>query len=155
MTTYPVWPIPQEITLREDALPLSRAVLVVPARGNAEVVRLAQLCADLLADDFGIVVPVVRGKAPAGALPIKIEIAGGARADTPGLPGEEGYLLSVMAKRVKILGRDARGAQHAVATLVQLAERRGEEVVLRGAEVRDWPYKPIRMVHLYAPARTT
>jgi len=151
MATHPVWPIPQEMTLREDALPLSRAVLPVPARGNAEVVRLAQLFADMIADDFGLAVPLVRGKAPAGALPIKIEIARPAQSGTPGLPGEEGYLLSVTAKGAKILGRDARGAQHAVATLAQLAQRRGDEVVLRGAEVRDWPYKPLRMVHLFVP----
>ncbi len=49
------------------------------------------------------------------------------------------------------LGHDRRGAQYAIATLMQLAFSEGKDVLLRGAEVRDWPYKPVRMVHLYLP----
>jgi hexosaminidase len=35
--------------------------------------------------------------------------------------------------------------------MMQLAERRGLEVVLPGVEIRDWPCKPTRMVHLFLP----
>ncbi|MCJ7630566.1 MAG: glycoside hydrolase family 20 zincin-like fold domain-containing protein, partial [Longimicrobiales bacterium] len=153
MSANPVWPLPQELRLREDALSLAKAVLLVPP--EAEPVDLApiRLLADMLADDFGVVVPIVKGELPRGALPIEIAIAGRAGAEQipPELPGAEGYLLNVTAQGARALGRDPRGAQHAVATLIQLAERRGSEVVVRGAEVRDWPHKPIRMVHLYVP----
>jgi len=153
MSANPVWPLPQELRLREDALSLANAVLLVPP--EAEPVDLApiRLLADMLADDFGVVVPVVKGEPPKGALPIEIAIAGRAGAEQipSELPGAEGYLLTVTAQGARALGRDPRGAQHAVATLIQLAERRGGEVAVRGAEVRDWPHKPIRMVHLYVP----
>ncbi|MFH1566587.1 MAG: family 20 glycosylhydrolase, partial [Gemmatimonadota bacterium] len=68
-----------------------------------------------------------------------------------GLPGAEGYLLEVSAAGVSAVGRDARGARYALATLLQLSQRRGRDVILHGARVRDWPYKPVRMVHLYLP----
>lgn len=153
MSASPVWPLPQELTLREEALSLTKAVLLVPVEAEKIDLSPIQLLADMLADDFGLAVPIVRGTCPQGAVPIEIAIAGrpGAERTPPELPGPEGYLLTVTAERARALGRDARGAQHAVATLIQLAERRGSDVVVRGAEVRDWPHKPIRMVHLYLP----
>jgi len=148
-----IWPTPQEIKLRDDALPLSRAVLVAPAQAREADLAPLRLFADMIADDFNMVVRIVGGEAPQGKVPIHIRVSGqGGGGSAPrNLPGEEGYLLNVTADRVEAIGRDRQGAQHAVATMVQLAERRGDEVVLRGAEIRDWPYKPRRMVHLYLP----
>ena len=148
-----IWPIPQQVTWRDEALPLSRAALVLPARASAAEAAPAQLFADMVADEFGVVIPIVRGAAPAGRVPIEIAVAGqpGAGRTPADLPGAEGYLLDISAKGGRALGRDARGAQHAVATMIQLVERRQQEVVLRGAEIRDWPHKPLRMVHLYLP----
>ncbi|MFB3879858.1 MAG: glycoside hydrolase family 20 zincin-like fold domain-containing protein [Armatimonadota bacterium] len=149
-----LWPIPQEITSRDDALSLSQAVIAVPAGARDADIAPARLLADMLADDFGIVVPVIAGDPPVGRTPIHITIAGRRGAGrTPGrLPHQpEGYLLRVSADGATLVGRDSRGAQHGVATLLQLAQRRGSEVVLRGAEIRDWPHKPVRMVHLYLP----
>jgi len=147
-----LWPIPQEVTLRDDVLSLSDAVIVVPAASDADLAP-ARLLAEMIADDFGVPLSVVHGDAPEGKVPIHIRIAGhrGAGRTPRNLPGEEGYLLSVASQGATIIGRDGRGAQHGVATLLQLAERRGAKVVLRGAEIRDWPYKPVRMVHLYLP----
>ena len=153
MTSNPVWPIPQEMNLRDDCLPLHRAAIVVPAEADDADLAPAQLLADMVADDFGLVLPIVRGKAPSGSIPIEIAIAGRPGAGEPpaDLPGAEGYLLKIAAQGATAMGRDVRGAQYAVATLIQLAEHRGREVVLRGADVRDWPRKPVRMVHLYLP----
>jgi len=155
MTQEPLlWPIPQETKLRDDALSLSNAALVVPPQARDSETAPAQLFADLVMDDFGVIVPVVRGEAPAGKMPVRIRAAGqrgGGR--TPGsVPSQaEGYLLKVTAQGAEAVGRDARGAQHAAATMIQLVERRGNDVVLRGAQIRDWPHKPVRMVHLYLP----
>ncbi len=152
---HPVWPIPQEMMLRGDALPLGNAVLVVPAQATESDLAPAQLLADMLADDFTLDVPIVRGAAPQGKAAISVKIAGrpGAGRAPRELPGAEGYLLKVTAQGAEILGRDHRGAEYAAATLLQLCERRGRDIVVRGAEVRDWPYKPIRMVHLYVPGQ--
>ncbi len=152
-TSPSVWPIPQEMKLREDALALSRAVLVVPPQAREADLGPTHLFADMVADDFGLVVPVVRGEAPAGKLPIRIRVAGqrGGGRTPRHLPGAEGYLLRITADGAEAVGRDRRGAQYAAATMLQLAQRQGGEAVLRGAEIRDWPYKPVRMVHLYLP----
>jgi hypothetical protein len=149
----PVWPIPQEMKIRGDALSLSRAAIVVPAQSRDADLGPAHLLADMIADDFGLVVPVVRGQAPEGKLPISIRLAGqhGGGRTPRDLPGAEGYLLKITADGAEAIGRDRRGAQYAAATMMQLAQRRDRDIVLRGAEVRDWPYKPIRMVHLYLP----
>src|SRR5574340_695430 len=149
----PVWPIPQEMKLREDELSLGRAAIVVPAQAREADLGPAYLLADMIADDFGVVVPVVRGEAPAGRLPIHFRFAGqkgGGRAPRD-LPGAEGYLLRVTAEGAELIGRDRRGAQYAAATFMQLCRRSGRDIVARGAEIRDWPYKPVRMVHLYLP----
>jgi hypothetical protein len=148
-----LWPIPQEVTFRGDALTFGQAAIVVPAGAREADLAPARLLAAMLADDFGVAVPVVEGELPAGKTPIHIRIAGrrGAGRTPRNLPGEEGYLLTVTGDGATLVGRDARGAQHGVATLLQLAERRGDDVVIRGAEIRDWPYKPVRMVHLYLP----
>ena len=149
-----LWPIPQEMKLRHDALSLANAVLVVPPQARESDTAAAQLFADLVMDDFQIIVPIVRGEAPAGKTPIRIRAVGqrgGGR--TPGsVPSQpEGYLLKATAQGAEAVGRDPRGAQHAVATMIQLCEPRGSDVVLRGAQIRDWPHKPVRMVHLYLP----
>ena len=148
-----IWPMPQEIKWREDALPLSRAAVVLPPQAREVDLAPARLFADMVADDFGVVVPMARGEAPAGKIPIRIRIAGrrGGGRTPRNLPGDEGYLLRVTAQGVEAVGKDQRGAQYAVATMMQLAERSGDDVVLRGAEIRDWPYKPVRMVHLFLP----
>ncbi len=147
-----LWPIPQEAAFRDDALPLADAVLAAaPGAGETELAPL-RLFADMIMDDHNLVVPIVRGRVPAGKIPIRIGTADKLAPPEGPLPTQpEGYLLKVSAQGAEAVGRDTRGAQHAVATLVQLAERRGDQVVLRGAEIRDWPYKPVRMVHLYLP----
>jgi len=153
MSPSPIWPLPQELKLREDVFPLTKSVLLAPHEATPIDLAPIQLLADIIADDFSIPIPIVRGACPKGALPIEIGIAGrpGAERVPDELPGPEGYTLSVTAQGARALGRDPRGAQHAVATLVQLAEKRGSDTVVRGAEVRDWPRKSVRMVHLYVP----
>jgi len=149
-----LWPLPQELTLRDDALSLNQAAIAVPAGAREADLAPARLLAAMLADDFGVVVPVVQGEPPAGKTPIRVTIAGrrGAGRTPRQLPQQaEGYLLRVRADGATLIGRDSRGAQHGVATLLQLTHRRGSGVVLRGAEIRDWPHKQVRMVHLYLP----
>ena len=152
MNQSPVWPIPQELSLRDDVLRLSEAVITLPGRATKAEVALGQLLADMVMDDYNVALPVVRGKAPKGKRPIRLGVAGqGGLLAPANLPGAEGYMLSVTAKGVSAVGRDQRGVQYALATLLQLCEKQGNDVLIRGAEVRDWPYKPVRMVHLYLP----
>ena len=66
----------------------------------------------------------------------------------------EGYLLSVDAAGAVVAGRDYRGALYGVSSFVQLVHRWGKQsVAVRQAVVRDWPFLPVRWVHLYLPGR--
>ena len=63
-------------------------------------------------------------------------------------PGPEGYALRVSSGGVVAGGSDRRGTFYAVQTLRQLIEIDRDRLVIRGAEVRDWPDHPIRAVHI-------
>ncbi len=66
-------------------------------------------------------------------------------------PGPEGYLLRVGPGVIVASGADRRGTFYAVQTLRQLLERDTRDpgrLIIRGAEVRDWPDHPIRAVHV-------
>lgn len=66
-------------------------------------------------------------------------------------PGPEGYVLRVGPGVVVASGADRRGTFYAVQTLRQLVERDSRNpgrLIVRGAEVRDWPDHPIRAVHV-------
>ncbi len=66
----------------------------------------------------------------------------------------EGYGLALGASGGVVAGRDYRGALYGVSSLVQLVERWGpKSIALRHARVRDWPFLPVRWVHLYVPGR--
>jgi len=56
-------------------------------------------------------------------------------------PGERGYEIrrSPDGRRVYLAGADPIGALYACVTFGELIERRGDAVIWRAAEVRDWP----------------
>ncbi|MCH8978894.1 MAG: beta-N-acetylhexosaminidase, partial [Armatimonadetes bacterium] len=65
-----------------------------------------------------------------------------------GLPGEEGYQLSVGDKAVSVKGESAAGAFYGLQTLSQLMEDASEaEVEIPAVTIRDWPDIPYRAVH--------
>ncbi len=57
---FPMWPLPQESRYADDRLLLGDAVIVAPA-GDARGQYPARLLAALLADHFGVAIPVVVG----------------------------------------------------------------------------------------------
>ncbi|MCX6620561.1 MAG: family 20 glycosylhydrolase [Acidobacteria bacterium] len=155
---YPVWPIPREMKLEGSRLLLTNAAIVVPA-GDARAQYPGRLLAEWVADEFGAVVPVVVGKAPAGVTPVYVglsqakEIAEAAR--RAGIEPEaqaESYALRIEDGGAVIAGHDYRGALYGVATFVQLVHLWGHRTVaVRKATVRDRPFLPLRWVHAYLP----
>jgi hypothetical protein len=117
--------------------------------------------ADLLAEQlharFGLAAEVVdmqTGTAAditIGAL-TKRDTAAAAEMQRPG-----GYLLEIGPAGVRIAGHDAAGVFYGMQSLLQRAAASahgsGDTLTLPGLEVRDWPYKPLRGVHLYMPGR--
>ena len=159
---FPIWPLPQESRYADDRLLLGDAVIVAPA-GDARGQYPARLLAALLADHFGVAIPVVVGEAPSGRTPILVgEIASpliasalATLAPASSVPTDkEGYGLHVGDGGAIVAGRDYRGALYGVSSLAQLVQRWGKQsLAARKAAVRDWPLLPIRWVHLYLPGK--
>jgi hypothetical protein len=157
---FPLWPLPREARVEDSRLLLTEAAIVVPA-GDARAQTPGRLLAEILADQFGVVIPVSVGSAPEGRTPVVVgEVAAGEiaraveRAQQTVPEPAEGYLLSVQATGAVVAGRDYRGALYGVSSFVQLVHRWGKQsLAVRRALVRDWPFLPIRWVHLYLPGR--
>jgi hypothetical protein len=156
----PIWPVPQEARCGEARVFLRDAVIVVPS-GDRRAQLPGRLLADLLADQFGVVLPVAIDRAPDGRLALVVGTtadgvvaAAAARAKAPVPESAEGYALDVGPDGILLAGRDYRGALYAASSFVQLVYRWGHQsVAVRQASVRDWPALPLRFVHLYLPGR--
>jgi len=62
-------------------------------------------------------------------------------------PGEQGYFLNSSPDGILICGFDQAGTFYGVQTLLQLLVRRGDSsAAARSAEIRDWPYVPLRIL---------
>jgi hypothetical protein len=157
---YRVWPLPQQAEYAEGRLLLRDAVIVVP-EGDRHAQLPGRLLAEIVADQFGVAIPVVVGEIPAGRTAISVgevshqQVAAAAERFGLAVPKEnESYSLAVGAEGAVVVGRDYRGALYGVSSLVQLVERWGQKTVaLHHARIRDWPFLPLRWVHLYLPAR--
>jgi hypothetical protein len=66
---------------------------------------------------------------------------------------QEGYLLDVREGSALVAGHDRAGAFYGLQLLRQIAVRQRDSLVLPGVEVRDWPHKPMRGVHIFMPGR--
>lgn len=158
---FPIWPIPQEARYSGDRLLLGDAVIVVP-KGDARTQYPGRLLAELVADQYGVAIPLVVEPAPAGRTAIVVGevasplVAAASAAAAKGSVPEkaEGYLIDVGDRGAVVAGRDYRGALYGVSSFIQLVHRWGKQsVAVRTATIRDWPFLAIRWVHVYLPAR--
>lgn len=72
----------------------------------------------------------------------------------------EGYLVDIQPEGILLAGYDKAGTFYAVQTLIQIiqqtapaSEKAKGSIDLTSMIVFDWPYKPVRGVHLYMPGR--
>ena len=120
-----------------------------------------RLLAEQIADEHGVVIPVLVGTPPEGRLPLVVGelkhplvAAAVAKARTTVPEAAEGYLLRVGDPGAVLAGRDYRGTLYAAQSFLQLVHRWGHQsLAVRRATVRDWPALPLRWVHLYLPGR--
>jgi len=158
--SYPIWPVPRESKLDGTRLLLTDAVIVVP-EGDAKAQVPGRLLAELIADQFMVVLPVVVGKAPAGRMPIVVgEVSSGLIASAAGSlvssgnPGPEGYALRIDDSGALVAGCDYRGALYGVSSFIQLVHKWGHQSVgVWKGTIRDWPFLSIRWVHVYIPGK--
>lgn len=157
---YPIWPIARESRVSDEPLLLTDAVVVVP-EGEGHLQQAGRLLAELIEDEFGVAIPIAVGAAPAGKTPILVGpvsaplvAASAAGSVSPSSPGPEGYVLRIDDHGALVAGSDERGALYGVSSFIQLVERWGHQsVAVRKAAVRDWPFLPVRWVHVYIPGR--
>lgn len=157
----PVFPQPRQIALRNDALQLSDAVLILlPVHPTAEDLSLARFLMAELSDRYGVAAHMRSVAYLPHSEPFLL--LGSARnplvrqyCTRHGLPPAqvEGYSLDVTASSAVVAGNDDAGAFYGLQSLRQLMERNGKATHIRGAAIRDWPFKPFRAVKLYLPGR--
>jgi hypothetical protein len=155
-----IWPIPRELKLEPKRLLLIRAAIVVPA-GDERAQAPGRLLAELIEDQFMVVIPVVVENSPEGTTPIFVGevssnlIASNAGADiSPQNPGPEGYVVKIGLDRAVIAGCDYRGALYGVSSFIQLVHSWGHQsVAVWQGSIRDWPFLPIRWVHVFVPGK--
>ena len=158
-----VWPIPQEMKLGRSRIPVEDLALVLPERATEADIYPAKMFQHVVADHHLMTVPLAVGRAPRGKVPVVIGRAGlkhtAAAAVELGVtkadPGPEGYGLAVSRKGIRVVGSDYRGTLFGVQTLLELIENREGAVTIREARVRDWPYLPMRYVHVFLPGKET
>ncbi len=157
---FPVWPIPREIKLENERLLLTNATIVVPA-GDRQLQFPGRLLAELIADQYMVVIPVSVGKAPEGKTPIFVgEIStpliseASSQTISKTNPGAEGYWLQIGARGAVIAGCDYRGTLYGVSSFIQLVHFWGHQsVAVWQATIKDWPFLPVRWVHVYVPGK--
>lgn len=111
--------------------------------------RAAGLLADWLESRWRVACAVRAGPPPAGGPAVVFELPG---ADAHA--GEDAYELEVAAEGVVLRAGAERGYLNAVQTLRQLVTVSPEgQVVVRAAEIRDWPALGFRGVHLFTGGR--
>ena len=158
---YPIWPIPREAASEKDRLILIDAVIVVP-EGDARAQYPGRLLSELIQDEFLVPIPVVVGKAPAGQ-DADLRRPGDAQARLGRAPED------VIAREPRPRGllpqyrRSAAPSSPAATTaarstasssFIQLVHRWGNNsVAVRKATVKDWPFLPVRWVHVYIPGK--
>jgi Glycosyl hydrolase family 20, domain 2/Glycosyl hydrolase family 20, catalytic domain len=160
-----IFPEPQEISASGgDFIFDSQTYIVVPSNASEEDLLLANLLMNEVMDRHGLRLQIERSAnlntkkhtILMGSLenPLIRQYCTetGLLANTQNL-GPEGYSLRVTANTVLVAGKDDRGAFYGLQSLRQLLVTRENQLLFRGAVIRDWPDKPFRGIYLFLPGR--
>lgn len=156
----PLLPFPQHYEPRPGVLDLrAGGVLRLPADTSAQTERSARLLAAALADELAAPFRLGRDPQPGLALILALEgtplaAAAARQYELPApLPGPEAYRLALTPQGGALLANDERGLGWAAQTLLELAAQAPARGSVPACRIADAPYKPLRGVHLYLPAR--
>ena len=162
---FPVYPAPQEIVMTSGRFQLENAGIVT-CSGPAETMsKLAEHLSGEIASRYHMTVPLEKTgetNRESGAILIGLlsdpeitaslaesGIQSSAEWNVP-----EAYRIAVTPSRAVIAGYDPRGLYYGLQTFLQLVESpawgRG---YVGGCRIDDKPFKPVRGVHVYLPAR--
>jgi len=142
-TIHRLLPHPRRIEAVEGEFHLGASTrIVVEANGSDRALFAAERLAELIEQEFDVVLEIDRAEGAAFRITLT---------NSPGTPetpdlladhdlGTEGYALEVSADAARVQAPTAEGLFWGAMTLRQLVERRGVELVARGARIVDWPH---------------
>ena len=150
--TYPIYPWPRHAELGVGAFRPGGQVSLwcdpaCPAVGDWLSRQLRMLGADVVAADSAQTAAIAIGLTGNAALETRLDWP-----SAEALPAE-GYKLVCGVSGATIVGAGVAGCMYGASTLAQLARRGEAGLEIAAARVHDWPYKPLRGVHLYMPGR--
>ncbi|MHB0876264.1 MAG: glycoside hydrolase family 20 zincin-like fold domain-containing protein [Anaerolineae bacterium] len=151
--TYPIYPWPRHAEFGAGAFRLGGPVGLwcdpaLSAVGDWLSRQLRTLGADVTAAASATSATIAVGLASDAALCERLQWS-----SDEALPAE-GYRLVSDATGATVVGADVAGCMYGVSSLAQLARRGEAGAEIAAARVHDWPYKPLRGVHLYLPGRS-
>jgi hypothetical protein len=166
----PVFPEPQHLELTGESFSLNETEIITFAGPDIQLQQMAMHLSKEIAARYNIPLTWRKTAEPEtdqdaillGFLSdpeIKKALVRSGVDPDPRLKGPEGYQLVVTSSTVVVAGSDLRGLFYGIQTLIQLVacHGRGEDyrgnASVQGVRIWDRPYKPIRGVHLYLPAR--
>jgi hypothetical protein len=159
-----IFPKPREITATESSFAVDADVrILVPGQASGGDYLLARSLANELGDRFDVH-PQIKPASSAdsavrsivmGSLenPLVQQYCAQMGLTDERIPGPEGYVLQAHKNLVLVAGRDDRGAFWGMQSLRQLLLKQDNKVIVRGAQIRDWPDKQFRGIYLYLPGR--
>ena len=157
MMAIPIFPFPQWARTNADAFALDTDVLIVADGDHAAT---AQFLANELQEQHALTL-TTDAVAPTDRATITLGLFG----ELPSNVAHEvrqagGYTLAIKTNAIRITGYDAAGIFYGVQSLLQLVaaargdgEPQDDTILLPGVQIVDWPYKPLRAIHLYMPGR--
>jgi hypothetical protein len=140
-----LYPRPQEIEWKDGSFVIKSGTRICVT--CKEDLKAAGLLQQQLEERFNELLPVV------------IQEAGVSEGDillgrTNEALKAEGYTLSVTEKGIEIFGADRAGVIYGTQTLLQVGVKDSKgHLTFPALQIKDWPYKPIRGVHVYMPGR--
>ncbi|HUU27898.1 MAG TPA: glycoside hydrolase family 20 zincin-like fold domain-containing protein [archaeon] len=162
---FPVYPLPQEIELTAGRFDLTQAEIIIFNGQDDKMAYLARYLSRELAARYEFSITWHKAREIARKKP---EIVLGLSSDPEILKSlaeaglgpdsvweaPESYRLIVTPALAVIAGHDPRGLFYGIQSFIQLIEspEPGQGYV-KGARISDKPFKPVRGVHVYLPAR--
>jgi len=135
-----VIPYPQEVETGVASFPVANQVTIaIDRNASAEDRFTAQQLVRSLKDEFGIDATVTT-QVSRGAIILT-------RKGAEKRVGEEGYHLMVSADGISVRARGAAGLFYGTQTLLQLVIKDGNELIVPGLKINDWPDLKERAVH--------
>jgi hexosaminidase len=151
--------MPRQIEIRGEGLRLDESVpILLPERPSPEDLFLARFLSAELSDRYALALRTRRVAFLPAHGPF-ILIGSGTnplvqrylRENHSAVSEREGYLLDADRERAVVAGADEAGAFYGLQSLRQLITRTQGSTHIRGAIIRDWPFKPFRGIKLYLP----